>query len=70
VLTIGDFILPALTREEFHYMMMPAELQAIHRYVVETPLIEDVTEIQRQQLDSISWRAGQPSLLARIRRRW
>ena len=25
-------------------LLMPAELQAIHRYVVETPILEDVTE--------------------------
>ena len=25
-------------------LLMPAELQAIHRYVVETPVLEDVTE--------------------------
>jgi hypothetical protein len=25
-------------------LLMPAELQAIHRYVLETPVLEDVTE--------------------------
>jgi hypothetical protein len=25
-------------------LLMPAELQAIHRYVVETPVLEEVTE--------------------------
>ena len=25
-------------------LMMPAELQAIHRYVVETPILENITE--------------------------
>ena len=33
--------------------MMPAELQAIHRYVVETPVLEDVTEEIRAAVEIV-----------------
>jgi hypothetical protein len=32
---------------------MPAELQAIHRYVVETPVLEDVTEEIRAAVETV-----------------
>jgi hypothetical protein len=34
-------------------LLMPAELQAIHRYVVETPILEDVTEEIRAAVETL-----------------
>ena len=34
-------------------LLMPAELQAIHRYVVETPVLEDVTEEIRAAVEIV-----------------
>jgi hypothetical protein len=34
-------------------LLMPAELQAIHRYVVETPILEDVTEEIRGAVETV-----------------
>jgi hypothetical protein len=34
-------------------MTMPAELQAIHRYVVETPVLENVTEEIRAVVEMV-----------------
>ncbi len=34
-------------------LMMPAELQAIHRYVVETPVLENVTEEIRAVIETV-----------------
>jgi hypothetical protein len=34
-------------------LMMPAELQAIHRYVVETPILKDVTEEIRTVVETV-----------------
>ena len=42
-------------------MMMPAELQAIHRYVVETPVLENVTEEIRAVIEAV-W----PELLFKL----
>jgi hypothetical protein len=42
-------------------LMMPAELQAIHRYVLETPKLEDVTEEVRAVIETV-W----PELLAKL----
>jgi hypothetical protein len=33
---------------------MPAELQAIHRYVVETPVLKNVTEEIRAAVETVS----------------
>ena len=33
--------------------MMPAELQAIHRYVVETPVLETLTEEIRAVIETV-----------------
>ena len=42
-------------------MMMPAELQAIHRYVVETPVVENVTEEIRAIVEAV-W----PELISKL----
>jgi hypothetical protein len=42
-------------------LIMPAELQAIHRYVVETPVIENVTEEIRAVVESV-W----PELISKL----
>ena len=42
-------------------LMMPAELQAIHRYVVETPVLEEVTEEIRAVVETV-W----PELLSKL----
>ena len=42
-------------------LMMPAELQAIHRYVVETPILKEVTEEIRTVVVSV-W----PELLSKL----
>jgi hypothetical protein len=42
-------------------MMMPAELQAIHRYVVETPVLENVTEEIRAVIEAV-W----PELISKL----
>jgi hypothetical protein len=42
-------------------MMMPAELQAIHRYVVETPVLENVTEEIRAVIETV-W----PELISKL----
>jgi hypothetical protein len=34
-------------------LMMPAELQAIRRYVLETPVLEDVTEEIRAVVETV-----------------
>jgi hypothetical protein len=34
-------------------LMMPADLQAIHRYVVETPVLENVTEEIRAVIEAV-----------------
>ena len=34
-------------------LLMPAELQAIHRYVVETPVLETVTEEIRAVVETV-----------------
>ena len=34
-------------------LLMPAELQAIHRYVVETPVLEEVTEEIRAVVETV-----------------
>ena len=41
--------------------MMPAELQAIHRYVVETPVLENVTEEIRAVVETV-W----PELMSKL----
>jgi hypothetical protein len=41
--------------------MMPAELQTIHRYVVETPVLEDVTEEIRAVIETV-W----PELMSKL----
>ena len=56
-------------RERFPYeprvvggkLLMPAELQAIHRYVVETPVLEAVTEEIRAVVQTI-W----PELISKL----
>jgi hypothetical protein len=35
-------------------LLRPAELQAIHRYVVETPVLENVTEEVRAVVDCMA----------------
>jgi hypothetical protein len=42
-------------------MMMPAELQAIHRHVVETPVLENVTEEIRAVVEAV-W----PELISKL----
>jgi len=42
-------------------LMMPAELQAIHRYVVETPILENITEEVRAVVKTI-W----PELMSKL----
>jgi hypothetical protein len=42
-------------------LMMPAELQAIHRYVVETPVLENVTEEIRAVVEAV-W----PELISKL----
>jgi hypothetical protein len=42
-------------------LMMPAELQAIHRYVVETPVLENVTEEIRAVIQTV-W----PELMSKL----
>jgi hypothetical protein len=50
------------TRQNFPYeprviggkLLMPTELQLIHRYVVETPVLEVVTEEIRAVVDSVA----------------
>ena len=34
-------------------LMMPAELQAIHRYVIEKPVLENVTEEIRAVVETV-----------------
>ena len=34
-------------------LLMPAELQAIHRYVVETPILEEVTDEIRAAVETL-----------------
>ena len=41
--------------------MTPAELQAIHRYVVETPILEEVTEEIRAVVETV-W----PELISKL----
>ena len=45
-------------------LMMPAELQAIHRYVVETPVLKEVTEEIRAVVEAV-W----PELISKLPRR-
>jgi hypothetical protein len=42
-------------------LIMPAELQAIHRYVVETPVLEAVTEEIRAVVETV-W----PELMSKL----
>ena len=42
-------------------LLMPAELQAIHRYVVETPVLEVVTEEIRAVVETV-W----PELISKL----
>ena len=42
-------------------LIMPAELQAIHRYVVETPVLEAVTDEIRAVVESV-W----PELISKL----
>ena len=42
-------------------LIMPAELQAIHRYVIETPVLEEVTEEIRAVVETV-W----PELLSKL----
>ena len=42
-------------------LLMPAELQAIHRYVVETPVLKNVTEEVRAVVETV-W----PELLSKL----
>jgi hypothetical protein len=42
-------------------LMMPAELQAIHRYVVETPVLEEVTDEIRAVVETV-W----PELISKL----
>ena len=42
-------------------LLMPAELQAIHRYVLETPVLEDVTEEIRAVVRTV-W----PELISKL----
>jgi hypothetical protein len=60
---------PARDRQRFPYeprviggkLMMPADLQAIHRYAVETPVLENVTEEIRAVIEAV-W----PELLSKL----
>jgi hypothetical protein len=42
-------------------LMMPAELQTIHRYVIETPVLQDVTEEIRAVIETV-W----PELMSKL----
>ena len=42
-------------------LMMPAELQAIHRYVVETPVLDNVTNEIRAVIETV-W----PELMSKL----
>jgi hypothetical protein len=42
-------------------LMMPAELQAIHRYVVQTPILENITEEVRAVVETV-W----PELMSKL----
>ena len=42
-------------------LLMPAELQAIHRYVVETPVLDNVTEEVRAVVETV-W----PELMSKL----
>jgi hypothetical protein len=42
-------------------LLMPAELQLIHRYVVETPIVEDVTDEIRAVVETV-W----PELISKL----
>jgi hypothetical protein len=42
-------------------LLMPAELQAIHRYVVETPILKEVTEEIRAAVETV-W----PELISKL----
>jgi hypothetical protein len=44
--------------------MMPAELQAVHRYVVETPVLETVTDEIGAVVEAV-WPELRPKLPAR-----
>jgi hypothetical protein len=60
---------PRGNRQRFPYeprviggkLLMPAELQAIHRYVVETPVLETVTDEVRAAVETIS-----PELISKL----
>jgi hypothetical protein len=60
---------PRGNRQRFPYeprviggkMLMPAELQAIHRYVVETPVLQTVTDEVRAAVETI-W----PELISKL----
>jgi hypothetical protein len=60
---------PRGNRQRFPYeprvvggkLLMPAELQAIHRYVVETPVLETVTDEIRAVVEGV-W----PELLSKL----
>jgi hypothetical protein len=62
-------VLSAGCRRRFPYeprliggkLLMPAELQAIHRYVVETPVLEVVTEEIRAVVETV-W----PELISKL----
>jgi hypothetical protein len=42
-------------------LLMPAELQAVHRYIVETPVLEEVTEEIRAVVETV-W----PELISKL----
>ena len=56
-------------RQRFHYeprvvggkLITPAELQVIHRYVVETPILEEVSEEIRAVVEAV-W----PELISKL----
>jgi hypothetical protein len=60
---------PRGNRQRFPYeprviggkLLMPAELQAIHRYVVETPVLQSVTDEVRAAVETI-W----PELISKL----
>ena len=60
---------PRGNRQRFPYeprviggkLLMPAELQAIHRYVVETPVLETVTDEIRAVVETV-W----PELISKL----
>jgi hypothetical protein len=60
---------PRGNRQRFPYeprviggkLLMPAELQAIHRYVVETPVLQTVTDEVRAAVETI-W----PELISKL----